>query len=82
MGEGLAAGIERYKAYATDAGLDPSKLAVVLRGSAASGTPDDWRKEYAHRQSIGGTILTVSPGKGSVDQMLGNLRAYKDAVHG
>ena len=80
MGDGLAAGIQRYKNYAKGAGRDPAALAIVLRGSAASGTQEDWRSEYTAREALGGTTITVNPGKGSVDGMLQNLRRYKEAV--
>ena len=80
MGEDLRDGIQRFKKYAEEVGHDASKLAIVLRGTAASGTPDDWRKDYADKQSMGGTVITINGGDGTVDEMMKRLKAYKEAV--
>lgn len=72
--------IERYKAYAKEAGRDSSTLTISCRGNAGSGTPDEWRKGYENWKSLGATVIVVGAGSGSADQLLRKLRQYKEAV--
>lgn len=79
---GIPAGIERYRAYAREAGHDPSSLSIIVSGNAGRGMPDDWRKEYEHWQSLDVTAISVGTGgAGSMpDLHLEALRKYKEAV--
>lgn len=72
--------IQRYKEYAKEAGCDSSTLTIACRGNAGGGTPDEWRKGYEEWASLGATLIVVGAGKGTPDQLLANLRRYKEAV--
>ena len=46
----------------------------MLRGNAGAGSPETWHKEYAERESMGGSTITMNSG-----QRLGGRHAQEPA---
>jgi probable F420-dependent oxidoreductase len=52
--------MERFRAWVTEAGRDPSHVGIEWRLSVAEGTPDDWLREAEEWRALGATHLSVA----------------------
>lgn len=79
---GFGAAIERYKAYAKEAGRDPAMLDITGRIEMGSNSPDQWRKEYEAWEAWGANAVVVQTSNAGTtpDQQLDAFRRFKEAV--
>jgi probable F420-dependent oxidoreductase len=56
---GWPATMERFRAWAEEAGRDPASIGVEQRIDVSSGTPDDWRASVEEWRALGATHVSV-----------------------
>lgn len=75
--------LETVHGYMRELGRDPSELGIEARGSAASGTPDEWVQRYEAWAGLGAThfsVNTMGGGFAALEQHLQALERFKQAV--
>jgi probable F420-dependent oxidoreductase len=80
--EGWAATIERVRAYAREAGRDPSAIGIEPRYSLR-GNPNDWRRAADEWRSLGATHLsvhTMESGLSKLDDHVTAIQAWWETV--
>jgi probable F420-dependent oxidoreductase len=56
---GWPATMERFRAWAEEAGRDPASIGVEQRIDVSSGTPDDWRAAVEEWRALGATHISL-----------------------
>jgi probable F420-dependent oxidoreductase len=82
---GWPATIERFRAWAEEAGRDPAVIGIEWRINVAEGTPDDWRREAEEWTALGATHLTVATMRGGLrgpDAHVARIGAAAEALLG
>jgi probable F420-dependent oxidoreductase len=59
--------MERFRAWAEEAGRDPGSIGVEQRIDVSTGTPDDWRAAADEWRSLGATHLSLVTMRGGLD---------------
>ena len=57
---GWPATLERFRAWASEAGRDPADIGIEWRIPVGEGTPDDWRRSAEEWLELGATHLSVT----------------------
>ncbi len=57
--DGWPATMERFRAWAEEAGRDPASIGVEQRIDVSGGTPDDWRASVEEWRALGATHVSV-----------------------
>jgi hypothetical protein len=70
--------MERFRAWAEDAGRDPSSIGVEQRIDVSAGTPDDWRAAVEEWRALGATHVSLVTMRGGLDAE-GHLTRIRDA---
>jgi len=84
-GDKVRAMIEKVKAYAKEAGRDPSVIGIEGRVSIAGSNPDKWRESVAQWRALGATHVSVNTMKAQLTGAAGHvdaIRRFRDAVGG
>ncbi len=80
---GWPATFDKIRQWRAAAGHDPAGLGIDARVNAASGTPDDWRKQADNWRALGATHLTVNTmnaGLRGPDEHVARLRDALEAL--
>ena len=64
---GWPATMERFRAWAEEAGRDPASIGVEQRIDVSSGTPDDWRAAVEEWRALGATHVSVVAMRAGLD---------------
>jgi probable F420-dependent oxidoreductase len=64
---GWPATMERFRAWAAEAGRDPGSIGVEQRIDVSGGTPDDWRAAAEEWRGLGATHLSLVTMRGGLD---------------
>jgi probable F420-dependent oxidoreductase len=64
---GWHATMERFRAWAAEAGRDPGSIGVEQRIDVSGGTPDDWRAAAEEWRGLGATHLSLVTMRGGLD---------------
>lgn len=75
--------VQRFKELVSEAGRDPSTIAISGRTNIGAGTPDDWLEAYRGWRDLGATHLAASnngAGITSIDQHIDVLRRFMGTV--
>jgi len=75
-GENCRAAIEKVRAYAREAGRDPSRIGIEGRISHGQNSEETWRKELEAWKNLGATHASFNTMKAG----LGSPRAHLDAI--
>ena len=75
--------IEKMRAYAREAGRDPSDIGIEGRASIANQTPDDWITAYRRWKALEATHLSVNTMRAGLtgpDAHIDAIRRYKETI--
>ena len=74
--------MERFRAWAEEAGRDPGSIGVEQRIDISTGTPDDWRAAADEWRELGATHISLVTMRGGldVDGHIERTRAAFDAL--
>jgi probable F420-dependent oxidoreductase len=75
--------MERFRAWAEEAGRDPSAIGVEWRINISVGSPDDWRREAEEWHALGATHFSVATMRGGLDgpdAHIGRIREAAEAL--
>jgi probable F420-dependent oxidoreductase len=75
--------LETVRGYVREAGRDPAAFGVEARGSAASGSPEEWVQRYEAWAELGAThyaVNTMGGGFSSLGEHLQALERFKAAA--
>jgi probable F420-dependent oxidoreductase len=75
--------LDRFRAYAREAGRDPAGIDIAARLALRTGTPEDWARTCSEWDGVGATCVGVSTnnaGCASVQEHIALLRRFKGAV--
>ncbi|HEY7603789.1 MAG TPA: LLM class F420-dependent oxidoreductase [Gaiellaceae bacterium] len=64
---GWPATIERFRAWAEEAGRDPASIGVEQRIDVSTGTPDEWRASVEEWRGLGATHVSVVTMRAGLD---------------
>jgi alkanesulfonate monooxygenase SsuD/methylene tetrahydromethanopterin reductase-like flavin-dependent oxidoreductase (luciferase family) len=64
---GWPATMDRFRAWAEEAGRDPASIGVEQRIDVSGGTPDDWRAAFEEWRGLGATHVSVVTMRGGLD---------------
>jgi probable F420-dependent oxidoreductase len=64
---GWSATMERFRAWAEEAGRDPDTIGIEQRIDVSSGTPDDWRASVDEWRGLGATHIAFVTMRGGLD---------------
>ena len=64
---GWPATMERFRAWAEEAGRDPGSIGIEQRIDVSSGTPDDWRASVDEWRGLGATHVSLVTMRGGLD---------------
>jgi probable F420-dependent oxidoreductase len=84
-GDKVRAMIEKMKAYAKEAGRDPSAIGIEGRVSVAGGEAEKWRDAAAAWRALGATHLSVNTMKAGLSRPADHIdaiRRFREAVGG
>ena len=65
--DGWPATMERFRAWAEEAGRDPGSIGVEQRIDVSGGTPDDWRAAAEEWRELGATHVALVTMRGGLD---------------
>jgi probable F420-dependent oxidoreductase len=77
--------VEKMRAYAKEAGRDPSSIGIESRVTIANRSPEAWRAEVVAWQALGAThvgVNTMNAGLSSPDAHIEALRRFWEAMAG
>jgi probable F420-dependent oxidoreductase len=79
---GWPATMERFRAWAEEAGRDPGSIGIEQRIEVSTGTPDDWRAAADEWRELGATHIALVTMRGGldVDGHIERIRAAFEAV--
>ena len=79
---GWPATMERFRAWAEEAGRDPGSIGIEQRIDVSSGTPDDWRAAVDEWRGLGATHVSLVTMRGGldVDGHIERIRAAFEAL--
>ena len=72
--------MERFRAWVTEAGRDPSHVGIEWRLSVAEGTPDDWLREAEEWRALGATHLSVASMRGGLAGADAHIERIREAA--
>jgi probable F420-dependent oxidoreductase len=64
---GWSATMDRFRAWAEEAGRDPASIGVEQRIDVSGGTPDEWRAAVEEWRGLGATHISVVTMRGGLD---------------
>ena len=79
------ASLDKMRAYAREAGRDPSEIGIESWVSVGGRSPEDWAQDAALWKELGATHLSVNTmgaGFTSTDGHIDGIRRFKEAVSG
>jgi probable F420-dependent oxidoreductase len=80
---GWPATMERFRAWAEEAGRDPDAIPIEPRINIGTGTPDDWGRDADEWRELGATHLSLATMRGGLDgpdAHIGRIREAAEAV--
>ena len=77
---GWPATMERFRAWAEEAGRDPGAIGVEARIDVSSGSPDDWRRSADEWRELGATHLAVATMRGGLDGPAAHIERIREAA--
>ena len=84
-GDKVRSMIEKIRAYAEEAGRDPSAIGIEGRVAVANGSPEQWLKAISQWQELGATHLSVNTMKAGLSgpsAHIDAMRRFKEATSG
>ncbi len=82
-GDKVRAMIEKIRAYAKEAGRDPSAIGIEGRVAIAAGSPEQWIKAISQWKELGATHLSVNTMKAGLSgpsAHIDAIRRFKEAI--
>jgi probable F420-dependent oxidoreductase len=76
---GWPATMERFRAWAEEAGRDPDRIGIEQRINVGEGTPDEWRTTADEWRALGATHISVATMRGGLDAD-GHIRRIAEAI--
>lgn len=77
--------VEKMRAYASEAGRNPSSIGIESRISIANGSPEEWLEDVVAWKELGAThtcVNTMGAGLSSPDAHIEAIRRFREAVAG
>ena len=78
--DGWPATMERFRAWAEEAGRDPDAIGIEARIVVSSGTPDDWRGAAEEWRTLGATHLSVATMRGGLAGPEAHIERIREAA--